>query len=423
VHMRKWVYGVLLVLFLLNSCVLAVAAQGSVVRAILLYSPTCPHCQTVIMEVLPPLFQLYGGEPEVLYIPPTPEEEPVGPPLVGIFGESLEILYANVYTQLGQELYQNAVEQFDIPPELQVVPILIVGDRVLIGGGEIPEQFPAIIENGIASGGIDWIELPGLSEAIVKLIPAPTEPPPTEETTQGGTESIPPTTAITEIPSSVSPSEVPVVTEQTTTSLGNPADSLLVTEVSILDRIKLDPAGNVLAIVVLIVMVISVAMVSSKLILPDEMTQEQKVSWLVPILCVIGMGIAAYLTYVEASGTEAVCGPVGNCNTVQESEYAILFGIIPVGALGLAGYVGIILAWLLAKFGDEPWVYWAKVAILGMSLLGTLFSIYLTFLEPFVIGATCLWCITSAVIMTLLLWFAVGPAVEALARLRGIEES
>ena len=38
-----------------------------------------------------------------------------------------------------------------------------------------------------------------------------------------------------------------------------------------------------------------------------------------------------------------------------------------------------------------------------MTAGGVLFSIYLTFLEPFVIGATCAWCLSSAVIMTLLL--------------------
>ena len=37
-----------------------------------------------------------------------------------------------------------------------------------------------------------------------------------------------------------------------------------------------------------------------------------------------------------------------------------------------------------------------------MSVNDDRFSIYLTFLEPFVIGATCLWCLSSAVIMTLL---------------------
>ncbi|OGO16480.1 MAG: hypothetical protein A2Z14_19545 [Chloroflexi bacterium RBG_16_48_8] len=390
--MMKRVTVFVLVLFLLISQISTVAAQGPVVRAILFYSPTCPYCHTVITEVLPPLFQIYGGQPEVLYIPPTPEEEAVGSPLVGIFGESLEILYVNTYTQLGQELYQAAVEVYSIPPELQAVPMLIVADTVLIGGTDIPTQLPGIIEEGIASGGIDWASLPGLTEAIGQLIPAPTALPPTEVSTQEVQES------------------------------AEPSASLLVTEVSILDRIKLDPAGNVLAILVLIGMVISVAMVSSRLVLPDEIGEKQGVSWLIPVLCVIGIGVAAYLTYVEASGTKAVCGPVGDCNTVQESEYAFLFGIIPVGALGLAGYVAIILAWLLARFGDEPWIQWSKVALLGMSLFGTLFSIYLTFLEPFVIGATCAWCVTSAVIITILMWLTVGPASEAISQLRGIEE-
>ena len=36
------------------------------------------------------------------------------------------------------------------------------------------------------------------------------------------------------------------------------------------------------------------------------------------------------------------------------------------------------------------------------STFGILFSIYLTFLEPFVIGATCAWCVTSAILMTVL---------------------
>ena len=36
-----------------------------------------------------------------------------------------------------------------------------------------------------------------------------------------------------------------------------------------------------------------------------------------------------------------------------------------------------------------------------MSAFGLIFSIYLTFLEPFVIGATCAWCLTSAILMTM----------------------
>jgi hypothetical protein len=43
----------------------------------------------------------------------------------------------------------------------------------------------------------------------------------------------------------------------------------------------------------------------------------------------------------------------------------------------------------------------AARALLGMTTFGTLFSIYLTFLEPLVIGATCAWCLSSANINTL----------------------
>ena len=59
------------------------------------------------------------------------------------------------------------------------------------------------------------------------------------------------------------------------------------------------------------------------------------------------------------------------------------------------------------------------VVLIGMGAwIGTLFSIYLTFLEPFVIGATCMWCISSAVVMMALLWITAGPAIEAWHRLR-----
>ena len=53
-----------------------------------------------------------------------------------------------------------------------------------------------------------------------------------------------------------------------------------------------------------------------------------------------------------------------------------------------------------------------------MAGIGVLFSIYLTFLEPFVIGATCLWCLSSATIMTLLFLLTLGPGVGAWKKLR-----
>ncbi len=46
--------------------------------------------------------------------------------------------------------------------------------------------------------------------------------------------------------------------------------------------------------------------------------------------------------YVETTGATAVCGPVGDCNTVQESRYALLFGFLPVAVLGVIGYIAIL---------------------------------------------------------------------------------
>jgi uncharacterized membrane protein len=50
--------------------------------------------------------------------------------------------------------------------------------------------------------------------------------------------------------------------------------------------------------------------------------------------------------------------------------------------------------------------------LLAMTGFGVLFSIYLTYLEPFVIGAVCAWCLSSAVIMTLLMLLVLSPAAQ-----------
>jgi uncharacterized membrane protein len=124
------------------------------------------------------------------------------------------------------------------------------------------------------------------------------------------------------------------------------------------------------------------------------------------------MGIAAYLTFVETTKTSAICGPIGDCNSVQQSPYAMILGILPVGVLGLLGYAAILALWVVQRFSSEKIRRLAWFGLWGLSIFGVLFSIYLTFLEPFVIGATCIWCISSAIIMTLLLW-----ATTPLARL------
>ena len=162
----------------------------------------------------------------------------------------------------------------------------------------------------------------------------------------------------------------------------------------------LDPVANSIAVVVLIGMLVSIVAVGHRF-LTGKQGAARWPAWALPSLVLAGLFVALYLSYIEISHSEAICGPVGNCNTVQQSSFATLFGILPVGIAGLLGYLGILLLWLLGELisGENQVI---SLILWCFTLIGTLFSLYLTFLEPFVIGASCMWCLSSAVILTVL---------------------
>ena len=174
--------------------------------------------------------------------------------------------------------------------------------------------------------------------------------------------------------------------------------------------LRADPIGGSLALVILGAMVLSMGLALTRL--PGGVPRAWERA--VPVVVTAGMVVAAYLTYVEVTGAVAVCGPVGDCNAVQQSPYARLAGI-PVAVLGLAGYAAILAAWIGARVGPPAARRWAAVTAFALSLLGTIASAVLTALEPFAIGAVCMWCLTSAMLMTLLLWLLARPAREAVA--------
>ncbi|MDQ6729316.1 MAG: vitamin K epoxide reductase family protein [Actinomycetota bacterium] len=120
------------------------------------------------------------------------------------------------------------------------------------------------------------------------------------------------------------------------------------------------------------------------------------------VLSLIGTGVAGYLTYVHYEGLKVLCLSSGGCETVQASRYAKLDGV-PVAVLGLAGYVGILGS--LAIRGE-----FGRVAGFAIALIGFGFSMYLTYRELFTIKAICPWCVSSAVIMTVL---AILTAIRA----------
>lgn len=132
---------------------------------------------------------------------------------------------------------------------------------------------------------------------------------------------------------------------------------------------------------------------------------------LIAPLAAAGAAISAYLTWVHAADRPVVCGGLGSCATVQSSEYATLGGI-PVALFGLALYATIGVLALLAL--REPRLL---LPLFALALSGLLYSGYLTWVELAVLGAICLWCVVSALIIaaiaTLAAWAVLTPAPVA----------
>lgn len=352
------VFSLLILASLLIASPAHAQTSDAVVRAVFFYSPSCGHCHYVMENTFPPLLEKYGDQ--------------------------LQIVGVDVTQPEGQELFLAALQKFGL--ESSGVPFLVVGNIYLIGSADIPERFPTLIETHLAQGGIDWPDISGLPEYLGISSPQ------TQLEPAGSTQTA------------------------TTLPIGDTATWQ--------EKFSRDLVGNSLAVIVLFSMFTAVIWGVGEFRKTTKKKRGAKTAepiswnWYIPVLSLIGVGVAGYLAYVETAHVTAVCGPVGDCNTVQQSAYARLFGILPIGVLGLVGYIAIAIAWLLARYSKGTLSSWSTVALLAFSAFGTLFSIYLTFLEPFVIGATCAWCITSAILITIIMLLSIRPGKFALRQLK-----
>lgn len=397
--------SVLLLLALLIPALMASAQEMPVVYGVFFYSPTCPHCHQVIQNDWPGI-----------------QEE---------FGEQLRVLFVDATTQSGNQLMNLARTAMGI--EATGVPMLIIGNNVMIGGNQIPAMTPLIVREGLAQGGIGYPPIPGIDAIFEQALARAAE----------------------EADASAEPEAAADSAEAVETAAPAP--------LTVAERLAADPIANGFAILILSLLVISVVAAPFSLqsnaktlrklartalivipllgvglslfllpgwdnqplvlvlagvefivffllfvaaIQPNAQNRLARLS--IPLIVLAGLGVAGYLAAVELSQSEAVCGLVGNCNVVQSSPYAQVFGI-PIGVLGIMGYAAILVLWGIQQFTHIDAI--TNLLRVGV-LLGALFSIYLTFLEPFVIGATCLWCLSSAVMMLFLLW-KLFPAPEA----------
>ena len=114
----------------------AARADEPVVRAVLFWSENCSHCHKVIDETLPPLQEQYGSQLRV---------------------QTVEISDPAHY-----ELWLAAIESFQVPPERAGIPMLFIGDSVLVGSYEISGTLPGLIEQHLTAGDVNYPAIPGL---------------------------------------------------------------------------------------------------------------------------------------------------------------------------------------------------------------------------------------------------------------------
>ena len=346
--MRRMLTSLLLVV-LFSATLISPTAQAAplpdtapVVHALLFWSNGCPHCETVLLETLPPLQETYRDQLDIQLIE-----------LVTL--EDVNEFYA-------------IFAAFGLSKEQTNVPLLLINDTPLVGAQQIAQELPGLISEYLTSGGIELPMLPTGHEALLG-------------------RGVPFT--------SFDPSSL--IQAETSTAFSG-----------------YWLGWGVMLLLVLALLVVSVAMGRA---FQGKPLQPFK-GWLdlaIPLLSVAGLGVALYLTYVEATSARAICGPVGDCNAVQSSPYAKLFGFLPVGLLGAFGYIAMLAAWGWQRWRSDRLARLAGPSLFAMALFGTVFSIYLTYLELFVIHAVCIWCLTSAVLMALLVLLTLPAATQWLA--------
>ena len=127
----------------------------------------------------------------------------------------------------------------------------------------------------------------------------------------------------------------------------------------------------------------------------DELTQAaggvEKLPLAAAVLAIIGLADSAYLTLSHYTKEPVPCSIVEGCETVLTSSYAEIAGI-PIAAFGAAAYFVAFSLAILAVYGNRTaWMLFGVQTFLMAAV-----SAYLVYVQAFVIGAFCQFCLVSA---------------------------
>lgn len=383
-------FSILLIGLLISSFVSTSQTDGKV-YAVLFFSPTCPHCHTLMLEDLPPI-----------------QEQ---------FGDQLVVLFIDITTANGNAIAQSAYAHYNISPDDWVVPMMVVNEQVLIGGSQIPSQLPSITQTGIENGGIPIPSFPLMQVAFETW--QVENPASTTTALSTGESSAPITNSFNNDPLAST------ITIAILIGLVLSAIGLVITRQSGLPLVVPQIAiGTATLIAIFVGLSITLGEQYDTLAMPIARVAfitmlvatliaiaGHNVQVTVSLVTLVGVIVSAYMAYVEITANPAVCGVIGDCNAVQQSEYASLMGI-PIGVLGVVGYL--MMFTINIAINRVPLKYRFQFLTMLKLLVGVsaVFTIYLTFLEPFVIGAVCAWCLLSSLIVLNLMWLVIPMIVD-----------
>ncbi len=136
---------------------------------------------------------------------------------------------------------------------------------------------------------------------------------------------------------------------------------------------------------------------------------------LLALLAVAGIGTSAYLTYSHYADNPTVCAGIGSCEFVQNSKYSEMAGV-PVALMGLLYFIATLGLCGVRLLRGVTVDQWARPVAFTMGVGSSLFVIYLTCVELFVIDAICVWCVATASItiacLAVVVWMIVSAERE-----------
>lgn len=160
--------------------------------------------------------------------------------------------------------------------------------------------------------------------------------------------------------------------------------------------------------------------------MPSAASSRQKFVVIEAALSFVGAGIAGTLWWADRMRQDVPCSADGGCEIVAASRWShldlIFWHQVPVALLGLLGYL-LLLTVAMLRLGSESErtdrrlhrLFWL------MTLGGTGYSWYLQWIAHEKIGAYCVWCRSSAIVMTALFLLATGEWLAARRQSSGRE--